>query len=442
MKPTKRPPISCAARRMLALVLLMLVPLAPAAAQTAATPAPLPAVTTPYVLVDARTGEVIEERDAARPWYPASTTKLMTLYVALAAVRAGEIDLQSPVVMSARAAAEPPSKMGFKKGTVITLDNALKMLMVKSANDVAVAVAEAVGGSVEAFSNRMNAQARRLGMVATHFVNPHGLPDPRHVSSARDMALLGRALTTDFAEYRAYLNLHAIQIGKTVLKNYNTLVERFRGTTGMKTGYICSSGFNLVASAERNGREMIAVVFGSYNALERAEQAAVLLEKGFRSRALFGGARPQLAGLRSGAEFREPLDMCPYLKARRGAIAAGDSEQPEFKTLPNGMVVIQQGDQVRPTHLGQKIAYGPPIRVYVGGAAGASPAGGLAVADAPVPKARPNPPAALAGASQMTAFVGQANATGAPFPATEGPLTLLPSAPSKAAVPLPRAKPN
>ncbi len=441
MKPTKRPPIS-RARRMLALILLMLVPLAPAGAQTATAPAPLPAVTTPYVLVDARTGEVIEERDAARPWYPASTTKLMTLYVALAAVRAGEIGLQSPVVMSARAAAEPPSKMGFKKGTVITLDNALKMLMVKSANDVAVAVAEAVGGSVEAFSNRMNAQARRLGMVATHLVNPHGLPDPRHVSSARDMALLGRALIADFPEYRAYLNLHAIQIGKTVLKNYNTLVERYPGTTGMKTGYICSSGFNLVASAQRNGREMIAVVFGSYNALERAEQAAVLLEKGFRSRALFGGARPQLASLRSGAEFSEPLDMCPYLKARRGAIATGDSEQPEFKTLPNGMVVIQQGDQVRPTHLGQKIAYGPPIRVYVGGASGPSPAGGLAVADAPLPKARPNPPAALASASPMSAFVGQANAAGAPFPASEGPLTLLPSAPAKSAAPLPRAKPN
>nr|WP_281351607.1 D-alanyl-D-alanine carboxypeptidase family protein [Propylenella binzhouense] len=423
----------------------MAVPLRVATASAEDAPAlpELAAATGPYVLVDLRTGEVIEERDAARPWYPASTTKLMTAYVTFGAIQAGELTLDSPVVVSARAASEPPSKMGFKPGTVLTLDNALKMLLVKSANDIAVAVAETVGGSVEGFAARMNAQAARLGMTASHFANPNGLPDPNHVSSARDMAVLARALVTDFPAYRGYFRIPAIQIGKKILKNYNTLVERYPGTTGMKTGYICSSGFNLVATAERNGREMLAVVFGSYSALERAEQAAVLLEKGFRSRALFGGRRPTLASLTSGAEFPEPLDMCPYLKAHRKAASAADSDEPEFKTLPNGMIVIDEGGKVRPSHLGPKIAFGPPVRVFIGGAEGAAPGGGLAVAQAPLPKMRPNPPAvASAPAPIATAFVAEQKPPEPPFP-TKAPLNLLESAAaSRVPAPVPRPRPD
>ena len=144
---------------------------------------------TPYLVVDADSDQVLMQNEATAPWYPASLTKLMTVYVALDAVRNGKLTLDTPLVMSARAARMPPSKMGFRPGTQVTLDNALKMLMVKSPNDVAVMVAEGVSGSVEAFADEMNADAQRLGLHESHFVNPNGLHNPAHVSSARDMAI-------------------------------------------------------------------------------------------------------------------------------------------------------------------------------------------------------------------------------------------------------------
>src|SRR5580693_9957773 len=155
---------------------------------------------TPYLVVDADSDQVLMENEATAPWYPASLTKLMTVYVALDAVRNGKLTLDTPLIMSARGARMPPSKMGFRPGTQVTLDNALKMLMVKSPNDVAVMVAEGVSGSVEAFADDMNADAQRLGLRESHFVNPNGLPDSRQVSSARDMAMIGRALLKEFPE--------------------------------------------------------------------------------------------------------------------------------------------------------------------------------------------------------------------------------------------------
>src|SRR5579871_2780581 len=148
---------------------------------------------TPYLVVDADSGQVLLQNEATDQWYPASLTKLMTVYVALDAVRAGKLTLDTPLVVSARAARMPPSKMGFRPGTEVTLDNALKMLMVKSPNDIAVVVAEGVSGSVEAFASDMNAAGQRLGLHESHFVNPNGLHDPNHVSSARDMAMIARA---------------------------------------------------------------------------------------------------------------------------------------------------------------------------------------------------------------------------------------------------------
>ena len=253
-------------------------PAEPASAAAATVPARLQG---PYIVADAATGQVFDHHDAVRPWFPASTTKLMTLYVVLRAIEAGELTLQSPVTISERAAGQPPSKMGFRPGTMLTLENALKMMMVKSANDIAVAVAETVGGSVDGFAERMNGEAQRLGMLRSQFVNPHGLPEPRQITTARDMAVLARALLTEFPEHRGFLNIHAIQFGKTIMRTYNPLLEQYQGATGMKTGFICASGYNLVASAQRGGRELIAVVFGEYGGAARAEHAAALLNAAF-----------------------------------------------------------------------------------------------------------------------------------------------------------------
>jgi D-alanyl-D-alanine carboxypeptidase len=321
------------------------------AAQPDAKAAPEPdAPRGPYVVVDAETGRVLDESDALRPWYPASTSKLMTIYVVFRAIEAGEVTLDTEIVYSRNAANQPPSKMAFRPGTTFTLDDALKMMMVKSANDVAVVVAEAVGGSVSGFAERMNLEAARLGMRRSHFVNPHGLPDERQVSSARDMAVLARALLREFPQHRAFYNLPAIEFGGKTLRNYNTLVRRYPGTTGMKTGFICASGYNLVASARRGEREVIAVVFGEYGGGARAEHAASLLEAGFKADPAAGGET--LATAHSGKEYTEPLDMRPYVCGDKRVAAASEANE-------------EGGESETVSYLAPPIFFGPPIKVTV-----------------------------------------------------------------------------
>jgi D-alanyl-D-alanine carboxypeptidase len=245
-----------------------------------------PASAEAQLLIEADTGKVLQAENATLPWYPASVTKLMTAYTALRAVKERRMTMASLLTMSQNAVAQQPTKMGFPVGTTLTLDNALKMLMVKSANDVAVAIAEGVGGSLEGFADLMNANAARLGMTQSHFVNPNGLPAENHVSSARDMAILARALIREYPEYDSLWHISAIRYGKRVMRNYNTLIDRYPGADGMKTGFICASGYNLVASATRNGKRLIAVVFGAYGGAARAQKAAQLFERGFSSGSL------------------------------------------------------------------------------------------------------------------------------------------------------------
>ena len=233
------------------------------------------------ILVDAESGKVLHAENATMPWYPASTSKLMTVYVTLQAVKNQRITLDTLFTFSPRAASQAPSKIGFKPGTQVTVDNALKILMVKSANDMAVVLAEGVSGSVEKFSEEMNTASKNLGMTQSSWVNPNGLPADEQISSARDLAILARALLHDFPEYDMYWHIPAIQLGKKTMRNYNTLIGRYEGADGMKTGFICASGFNLVATASRNGKRLIAVVLGAPSSPYRAAKAAGLLERGF-----------------------------------------------------------------------------------------------------------------------------------------------------------------
>lgn len=249
-----------------------------------------------WIVVDMETGAVLDQHAARRQWYPASITKLMTAYLAFKAMREGRADKTSVVTVSANAHSMPPSKIGFKPGTRITLDTALKMLIVKSANDIAVAVAEAIGGSEPGFIAMMNEEARRLGMSATHFVNPHGLPDNGQVSSARDLAVLARALWREFPEHRSYFQVAGLRLGKKLLKSANReFLARVPGANGMKTGYVCNSGLNVVVTATRGGRTVMAVILGAASGVERAAKARVLLDKGFRARS--GRTLSQLTGV-------------------------------------------------------------------------------------------------------------------------------------------------
>ncbi|TCL72703.1 D-alanyl-D-alanine carboxypeptidase family protein [Rhizobium sp. BK251] len=237
----------------------------------------------PYILVDVQSGRVLEHQEAFRKWYPASLTKLMTVYTVFRAIQAGEIALDTPIAMSKNAAAQPAAKMYFKPGQKLTLDSALKIVLVKSANDVAVALAEAVGGTQDAFVTRMNAEALRLGMTSSHFVNPNGLPGKGQYTTARDLAIVAVALRREFPQYAGYFALDGFTTGTAAkpVPNLNLLIGRFDGADGMKTGFICASGFNQVASATRNGRTLVSVVLGTDSLAARADHSADLLQAGF-----------------------------------------------------------------------------------------------------------------------------------------------------------------
>ncbi|WEX76839.1 D-alanyl-D-alanine carboxypeptidase [Sinorhizobium numidicum] len=238
----------------------------------------LPALANPRLVVDVNSLKVYEHQDIFQKWYPASLTKLMTAYTTFRAIKSGQLTLESPVIMTKNAASEPPSKMFYKPGQAMTLDSALKMMLVKSANDVAVAIAETVGGSEQAFIDRMNAEARRIGMTSSHFINANGLPGQGQYTTARDLAVLAITLKREFPEYSAYFSLEGFTTGKKDYANYNMLIGRFEGADGMKTGFICASGFNQVSSATRAGRSVVSVVLGEDSLGARADESARLLQ--------------------------------------------------------------------------------------------------------------------------------------------------------------------
>jgi D-alanyl-D-alanine carboxypeptidase len=240
-----------------------------------------PAQSEALILVDAESGKVLRAENATYPWYPASVTKLMTLYMTLSAIRDHRITGDTLFTVSANAAAQSPTKMGYAVGTQVTVDNAIKMMMVKSANDMAVLLAEGVGGSIDDFAQQMTETAHRLGMTESNFVNPNGLPADGQIVSARDLAILARALIHEFPDYSYYWHIPAIKFGRRVVRNYNPLIGRYPGADGMKTGFICASGFNLVATATRGNKQLIAVVLGAPSSAIRAVKAAEMLESGF-----------------------------------------------------------------------------------------------------------------------------------------------------------------
>jgi D-alanyl-D-alanine carboxypeptidase len=289
------------------------------------------------LLVDVATGKVLHAENATYPWYPASVTKLMTAYTTLKAVRDGKFTLDSLVTMTRNAAAQQPTKMGFKVGTELTIDNALKMIMVKSANDVAVALAEGVGGSIEGFADMMNANARALGMTQSNFVNPNGLPAEGQYTSARDLAILARGLINDFPQYGMYWHISSIRYGRRVYHNYNKLIDRYPGADGMKTGFICASGYNLVATATRNGRRLIAVVLGTYSGSVRAQKAAQLLERGFNN-AKLSWLTPSLGTV----DQLKPIDAAP--PNLRDEMCGGHRRKPPAEDNDEDEAQVASGD--------------------------------------------------------------------------------------------------
>lgn len=233
------------------------------------------------IVVDAGTGEVLYSRHADTERYPASITKVMTLYIVFERLAAGTLKLDDKIVMSRKAAAQPPSKLGLAAGNSLTVDQAIRTLATKSANDVSVAIAEHVSGSTERFGELMTTRARQLGMRNSYFVNPHGLPDDRQVTTARDIGILSMAMIRNFPQYYSYFEQQQFTFGNQVLRNHNHLLRTMPGVDGIKTGFTRAAGFTLAASAVRDNRRLIAVVLGGPSRMARDSNVESLLEAGF-----------------------------------------------------------------------------------------------------------------------------------------------------------------
>jgi D-alanyl-D-alanine carboxypeptidase len=316
----------------------------------------------PKLLVDMQTGDVLYAEDAGAPWHPASLTKLMTAYVAFEALAEGKITLDSIVTMSANAETQAPAVSGLRVGDTLTLKDALYVLLVKSANDMAVAVGETVAGSTDAYVAQMNATAQKLGLVRTHYDNVNGLPDEGQVTTARDLAVLAIDLRRTFPQYDDIFRTRIVTLNKANLRSDNAMLNSFAGTDGMKTGFVCGSGFNLVATVNRSGRQLLAVVLGGSSGRERDQMAAQMLLRGFSGELKDGGK--SVVDLVDDTTS-PPTDMTPLIcgKQARAYISA------QIKAFPLGL-------HGQPSYLTDKIV----SNVYQ--ATNLGPVGGPAVADA------------------------------------------------------------
>jgi D-alanyl-D-alanine carboxypeptidase len=260
--------------------------------------APSAAAAGPALVFEPYNGTVFYAEDPDALWFPASLTKLMTAYVAFQALKAGTVKPDTKAVCSQKATQQAPTKLGLPVGGEITLDVALQVLIVKSANDVAVMIAETVAGSEEAFVARMNEAAKHLGMTRTSFANVNGLPDERQVTTARDLAKLARAIIVEFPEHANLFTTVQVQVGKQLVRTHNGMLVSYPGADGMKTGFICDSGFNIVVSATREGRKLVAVILGEPSIASRRDRASDLLDNGFKRyfwKSLFGTSLDGLA---------------------------------------------------------------------------------------------------------------------------------------------------
>ncbi|MEO0390389.1 MAG: D-alanyl-D-alanine carboxypeptidase family protein [Pseudomonadota bacterium] len=351
---------------------------------------PLSALAAPYaaMVMDARTGEVLHARNADTRLHPASLTKMMTLYIAFEAVERGEISMDTRVLISKKAAAEVPSKLGLRAGSRIQLRYLVRAAAIKSANDAATAIGEAISGSEAAFARRMTRTAKALGMTRTTFKNAHGLTEAGHLSTARDMTILGRRVLYDYPQYYNLFSRRSTSAGIATVHNTNRrLLNAYRGADGIKTGYTRAAGFNLVSSAQRGDERIIATVFGGKSTASRNAKVAELLDLGFRRAP-------------SRAPVRKPSKPV-YAEA-----ATNGSSQGAGKTIRvSGLVKTSYRPKLRPGS--------EPVLV-----AAADP-----VTETPLPPAEPEPPTATVGTEDiqtalLAAQVAQAQSQPKPPPVT------------------------
>ncbi len=243
-----------------------------------------PAYGKPQIVFNVNSGEILSANDIDQQWYPASLTKIMTGYLAFIAITEhSDISLNTQLIISQNAAKQPPSKLGIKAGSSIKMERALQALFTRSNNDIAVAIAEKISGNEAEFIKLMNHTAKNLGMSRTQFTNPHGLYSKRQVSSARDLAKLSRAILLEFPQFSRFYSLPYFTVNQKNLPNRNQLLKNYQGADGLKTGFVCASGYNLIATASRNGQQIAAILLGGKSVKTRDAAVVKLLDKGFIS---------------------------------------------------------------------------------------------------------------------------------------------------------------
>src|SRR5262245_56402489 len=273
------------------------------------------------IVVDADSGTVLESVSATARWYPASLTKVMTVYLAFDEIAAGRMALDEQLTVSAHAAAQPATELGLGAGQKITVKDTILAIILRSANDAAVTLAERIGGSEVTFAAHMTAKAKQLGMARTVFRNASGLPDPEQVTTARDMAVLAAALLMNYPQYYHFFSTTNFTYDGQTFGTINGILSRYQGADGIKTGFTCGSGYNLVASATRNGRRLIGVLLGSHTNFERHSEMGRLLDVGFATDLQRLESKVMLADL----ETADDADPAPPIQLSATECAYGAS---------------------------------------------------------------------------------------------------------------------
>lgn len=315
------------------------------------------------IVIDADSQEILYAENADRLRYPASLTKMMTLYLMFEALEEGRLSPSQPLPVSSYAASKPASKLYVKAGSTIPVETAIQALVIKSANDVAVVVAEALGGSETHFARMMTDKARELGMQDTVFRNPNGLPDAGQVTTARDMVVLSRHLMRDFPQYYPYFSKTSFTWRGKTITGHNRLLKNYPGADGLKTGFIRASGFNVATSAVRDGRRLLTVVMGGFTAASRDAHTAALLDRGFVRASLADGrgwlasadisggrlmpGEPQAPGQPAGGRVR---------LASLGTPSSGAASPPEASAFPPPPVEAPTAARVEPRQVASRVA--------------------------------------------------------------------------------------
>jgi D-alanyl-D-alanine carboxypeptidase len=286
------------------------------------------------IVVDGNSGRTLFGVNENQPRHPASVTKVMTLYLLFEQLEKGRLRLDSPLMISQHAAAQAPSKLGLEPGETIEVEHAIKAVVTKSANDIAVAIAENIGGDEDSFAQMMTSKAHALGMHGTHFANASGLPNSEQITTAHDLAVLGRAIQDRFPRYYRYFSTHSFAYRGAVMRNHNHLLGRVEGMDGIKTGYTAASGFNLLTSVRRDGRHIVAVVLGGATAGARDRYMANLIEDHIDDGAEIRTARAITEDQPAERVFAAESQPAPVSEREPDASAAAGEDEAEQPAPP------------------------------------------------------------------------------------------------------------